>query len=276
MKRGEKSNDVSSLVSNLEGNGEHFMTSGPWFEFAPRSEQEVVTLFGLLLPNLPYRLLINEVREAFPDCLAWKLDENGERKLVRIEFELRASNFLAHRHDPDGCDLIVCWEDDMGNFKVPRLELSALVSKLNTGIIESPDRVKYPAQVWTVESFLKAAPPELQESHLEFLDWARGLARQCRVAFGEGNQFPSWSLAVSLKTGKKITLLGVYADGTLWVQPQGLPKRLGELYRSHLMKAVQGSDLGKQWFLRQKGIADLNFISTLKEAVESTLKAAVE
>jgi len=38
---------------------------GPWFEFAPRSEQEVVALFGLLLPSLPRRFLINEVRQAF-------------------------------------------------------------------------------------------------------------------------------------------------------------------------------------------------------------------
>jgi hypothetical protein len=32
---------------------------GPWFEFAPRSEQEVVALFGLLLPRLKRRFLIS-------------------------------------------------------------------------------------------------------------------------------------------------------------------------------------------------------------------------
>jgi len=249
------------------------MSSGPWFEFAPRSEQEVVALFGLLLPRLPLRLLINEVREAFPDCEAWVLEESGQRKLLRIEFELQASNFVAHKHDPDGCDLIVCWEDDMGDFKVPRLELKSLVSTLDTRIIESPDRVKYPPQVWTKESFLKEAPVEHQQTHVEFLQWAEGLAPQCRVAFGEGNQFPSWSFAVSLKTGKKITLLGVYADGTVWLQPQGLPERLAELYRSHLMKAVDESDLGKQWFFHSKGIANLNFLATVREAVQEVLKA---
>ena len=45
---------------------------GPWFEFAPRSEQEVVTVFGLLLPRLKRRFLIKEVREQFPDCQAWE------------------------------------------------------------------------------------------------------------------------------------------------------------------------------------------------------------
>ena len=71
---------------------------GPWFEFAPRSEQEVVTLFGLLLPRLKRRFLINEVREQFPDCQAWEINGSAERKLVRIEFELRATNFAAHKH----------------------------------------------------------------------------------------------------------------------------------------------------------------------------------
>lgn len=59
------------------------MRSGPWLEFAPRSEQEVVAPLGLLLPRLPFRLLINEVREAFPDCEARVLDENGKRKRLR-------------------------------------------------------------------------------------------------------------------------------------------------------------------------------------------------
>ncbi|MBI4529620.1 MAG: hypothetical protein HY695_37960 [Deltaproteobacteria bacterium] len=177
----------------------------------------MVTLFGLLLPRLPYRLLINEVREAFPDCLAWKFEEDGERKLLRIEFELKASNFVNHTHDPDGCDLIVCWEDDLWDFKVPRLALSSLVASLAPPVIQSPDKVKYPPQVWTEESFLQAAPPEFQQNHIDLLQWGRKLAPQCTVVFGEGNQFPSWSFAVKLRTGKKITLLGVYAEGTVWV-----------------------------------------------------------
>lgn len=248
------------------------MKSGPWFEFAPRSEQEVVALFGLLLPRLPIRILINEVREAFPDCEAWVLDENGERKLLKIEFELRASNFVAHGHDPDGCDLIVCWDDDVGDFKVPRLALSSLVASLDTPVIKSPDRVKYPPQVWTEDKFLQEAPVELRQHHLEFLQWAKGLAPQVRLAFGGGNQFPSWSFAINLKTGKKITLLGVYADGTVWVQPQRLPDSLGELYRRRLAGAANEADLGKQWFLHKGGIANPDFLAAVKEGVDEVLK----
>src|SRR5262245_6651212 len=98
---------------------------GPWFEFAPRSEQEVVTLFGFLLPYLKRRFLINEVREQFPDCLAWEFKGTSEEKLVKIEFELRAGNFAAHKHDERGCDLIVCWENDWPNCRIDVLELKS-------------------------------------------------------------------------------------------------------------------------------------------------------
>ena len=100
--------------------------SSPLVEFTPSSEQEVVFLFGLLLPYLPRRFLINEVREAFPDCIAFEISADGQRNKVRIEFELVASNFLAHGHDPECCDLIVCWEDNLPNFRVPRLALAPI------------------------------------------------------------------------------------------------------------------------------------------------------
>jgi len=246
--------------------------AGAWFEFAPRSEQEVVALFGLLLPRLPIRVLINEVREAFPDCEAWLLDENGQRKLLRIEFELRASNFVAHEHDPDGCDLIVCWEDDMGDFKVPRLALSSVAASLDPPVIQFPDRVKYPPRVWTEEQFLQVAPAELRQNHREFLQWAKSVAPRGRVTFGEGNQFASWSFAVNLRTGKRITLLGVYPDGTVWVQPQSLSDSLGELYRRRLAGAANEADLGKQWFLHKGGIANPDFLAAVKEGVKEVLK----
>lgn len=33
----------------------------------------------------------------------------GKWKRVRIEFEFESRNFKEHRHDLDGCDVIVCW-----------------------------------------------------------------------------------------------------------------------------------------------------------------------
>jgi hypothetical protein len=127
--------------------------AGPWFEFAPRSEQEVVALFGLLLPRLKRRFLINEVREQFPDCQAWEINGSSERKLISIEFELRASNFAAHKHDERRCDLIVCWEDDWPNCSIERLELRSEIASLDVPVIQSPNRVKYPPQIGRTKHF---------------------------------------------------------------------------------------------------------------------------
>ena len=245
---------------------------GPWFEFAPRSEQEVVALFGLLLPHLKRRFLINEVRVQFPDCEAWEINGSAERKLVRIEFELRASNFAAHKHDESGCDLIVCWEDDWPNCKIERLSLKSEIAALDLRVIQSPARVKYPPQIWSYETFLSSVSdhPDL---HREFLDWAIALRGNSSVTFGEGNQFPSWSFNVCLPSGKYITIFGVYPDDTIWLQPQSLPDPLGAFYRESLKSVVDAREFTKQWFFRKNAIQDLPFIGTLKRAVQKVLGA---
>lgn len=85
----------------------------PRFAHEPRTEQEVVCLFGALLHHLEVPLIIDQVRTPFPDCLA----RNAEsRELIRIEFELYGHHFIQHRHDPNGCDMIVCWIDDWGHW----------------------------------------------------------------------------------------------------------------------------------------------------------------
>ncbi len=77
--------------------------------YAPENELGVVFLFAHLAPRL--RLRIEAIRPQYPDCLAYRRTGDGERR-VRIEFEHRSSNFVAHRHDPRQCDMIVCWDHD--------------------------------------------------------------------------------------------------------------------------------------------------------------------
>jgi hypothetical protein len=77
--------------------------------YAPQNELGVVYLFSHHAPRLGLR--IDEIRAGFPDCIAYQKTERGE-KLVRIEFEFRARNFLSHRHEAKECDWIVCWEND--------------------------------------------------------------------------------------------------------------------------------------------------------------------
>ena len=73
--------------------------------YAPTNEQGVVFLFGRLAPLLGF--CIEKVQVHCPDCTARR-----RGKIHRIEFEFRASHFLAHQHAADDVDIIVCWEND--------------------------------------------------------------------------------------------------------------------------------------------------------------------
>lgn len=75
--------------------------------FEPQSHDEVMFLFSKLHTKIgfPY---ITQIQKDYPDVHA--LD--NERTLKRIEIETLASQF---NHDPKGCDVIVCWENDLEN-----------------------------------------------------------------------------------------------------------------------------------------------------------------
>lgn len=76
--------------------------------FEPEYEQEVVYLFAVLHRDLGFPYVL-KLRTDFPGAVV--IDKNRETK--SIEFELRASDFLQHGHPKDGCDFIVCWENDL-------------------------------------------------------------------------------------------------------------------------------------------------------------------
>jgi len=76
---------------------------------APKGEMGVVFLFASKFKELGFR--IEEIRAAYPDCIAYRQVGDREKK-VRIEFEYRSSNFRRQGHDPKDCDCIVCWHHD--------------------------------------------------------------------------------------------------------------------------------------------------------------------
>ena len=100
-----------------------------WVLHAPTTEAGVIHLFGVLGPR------VAGIRAGYPDCLAYKARDAvpGRWKPVRIEFELRSSNFRAHGHDPKGCDVIVCWEDDWKGCPVKVVELKREIEKKDCG-----------------------------------------------------------------------------------------------------------------------------------------------
>lgn len=77
---------------------------------APVNEAGVVYLFGMLAARLGF--VVTHVQSEFPDCEALREIERGRWQRVRIEFEFYSRNFVAHGHDAEACDLIVCWMHD--------------------------------------------------------------------------------------------------------------------------------------------------------------------
>jgi len=91
---------------------------------APTNEQGVVMLFGMMARELGFEIEL--VRTGYPDCEAKREGADGKWRRVRIEFEFVTSRF---RHDPAGCDLIVCWEDDSKKKEVEVLELKKVMEE---------------------------------------------------------------------------------------------------------------------------------------------------
>lgn len=101
----------------------------------PVTEQGVVLLFGMVFKELHFR--VDAIQQGYPDCSGSRASDTVENSWenVRIEFEYRSSRFFTQGHDPDGCDLIVCWKHDWEDcpktLKV--LELSKAIKRLPRG-----------------------------------------------------------------------------------------------------------------------------------------------
>lgn len=131
-----------------------------FFEFEPGTEQEVVALFGFLLPHLPIKILINEIRTAFPDCLATDAESGAP---VRIEFELIPSNFRLHGHEITRADYIICWEDDDCITEGPKVIALKPILKQAYPNFFKEGRPKFIARAWTPSAFEGEAVPEVLE-----------------------------------------------------------------------------------------------------------------
>ena len=96
----------------------------------PVNEQGVVFLFGMVARELGY--LVEAIQGGFPDCEAKRQVSKGQWQPVRIEFEFESRNFTEHGHDPEKCDVIVCWTHNWpecpGSIEV--LSLSEVVKRL--------------------------------------------------------------------------------------------------------------------------------------------------
>lgn len=97
-------------------------------QHAPINEQGVVFLFGMIAHEIGFR--VEAVQTGFPDCEAKRHVGHGRWQRIRIEFEFLARSFRDHGHDPNGCDLIICWENNWPEAPVEVLALSGVIGTL--------------------------------------------------------------------------------------------------------------------------------------------------
>lgn len=76
--------------------------------FEPEYEQEVIYFFSVFHRELGFPYII-KIRNEFSDAIVMDKKKN----IKKIEFEVRTSDFIQHKHDRKGCDIIVCWENDL-------------------------------------------------------------------------------------------------------------------------------------------------------------------
>ena len=98
--------------------------------YGPINEQGVVYLFGLVSSDLNIR--VESIQQGYPDCTAIRYIGKEKWERINIEFEFKSGNF---DHDPDKCDVLVCWEDNLAEGKrdsIKGLEVIELKSIINT------------------------------------------------------------------------------------------------------------------------------------------------
>jgi hypothetical protein len=91
----------------------------------PINEMGVVYLFGAMAWDLGF--MVTRIQREFPDCEAMREMDVDQWQRVWIEFEWESRNFLEHQHDPEKCDLIVCWRHNWPECPLEVVELSSLV-----------------------------------------------------------------------------------------------------------------------------------------------------
>jgi Homing endonuclease associated repeat len=91
---------------------------------APTNENGVLVLFGAMAERLGFKIL--RVQQGFPDVEAWRVVGPDRLQRVRIEVEYQSRNFMHHNHNLDGCDLIVCWEDNWDECPMEVVELKRI------------------------------------------------------------------------------------------------------------------------------------------------------
>ena len=126
-----------AAARDIAEHGSAAIPCGPPLDFGPlrhepTNEQGVIFLFAIMAEKLGF-LIEGFQSGAFPDCQAKRLcDSPSSRERwrdIKIEFEYESRNFRAHAHDPEACDLIVCWNHNWPACPVEVLALNKEIKR---------------------------------------------------------------------------------------------------------------------------------------------------
>ena len=104
--------------------------------YSPLNENGVVFLFGKVAEDL--NMYIEEIKPGFPDCIARRFMGKGWERL-RVEFEYTSKNFKQHGHNPEDCDLIICWEHNWKDCPLEVIELKDRIKEMENWPTKRPD-----------------------------------------------------------------------------------------------------------------------------------------
>jgi hypothetical protein len=77
--------------------------------------------------------MVEAVQTGYPDCEAKRQVAKGKWERVRIEFEFESRNFRDLGHNPDECDIIVCWRNNWPDCPIEVVELATEIKTLPDG-----------------------------------------------------------------------------------------------------------------------------------------------
>jgi hypothetical protein len=118
VKKREETPDVVGEPINFRG-----------IVYAPMNEAGVILLFSKVMKDLGM-IYESSPSKNFPDMIARRKEGGGQGGWTKryIEFEYKSSHFKTHKHDPEKCDIIVCWIHDWKDCPLEVIELRDLVT----------------------------------------------------------------------------------------------------------------------------------------------------
>lgn len=106
----------------------------PDWIYDPVNEQGVIFLFAKYHKELGIDY-IEGIRQGFPDAFGRRKVGRGVYEDVNIEFEFESMDFKKHKHDPNECEIIVCWKHNWNECPIEVIELKSALLGLSKQII---------------------------------------------------------------------------------------------------------------------------------------------